>query len=102
MGVCRDQGWSETNQPVCVACANPIRVRGDSPEVSVLVGEVIGCQLSDWVWFAHFDCRKHEWQFATPTENWWIRKIGFDRTYVLLTSRPDWVRTWPEFTYVKR
>jgi len=98
--ICKDNGWDGSHPPTCVACMNPIAVRGDTPDNAVLVGEVLVCKWSDGTWVAHFSCRRADWYEATLTDDWYRRTMP-DRTYVLLTSRPDWVQKQPEFTYVK-
>jgi len=92
--ICQEKGWDESHEPVCVACGNDIRVRGEAG-VAVLMGEVLECHTSEGYWVAHFDCRRHEWRMATPDkELWHVRRLE-DRTYVLLTSRPEWARKEP-------
>ncbi len=101
MNLCKDNGWDENHRPVCVGCANPIGVRGDTPDNAVLAGEVLACQWSDGTWVAHFSCRRFDWYSASLTDDWWKRTMGADRTYALMTSRPDWVRKQPEFMHNK-
>lgn len=95
MNICHQNGWCETNEPVCASCANPIRVRGDEPMNAVLMGEVLACIDGEKVlWLAHFNCRTADWRAAKKTDKWHVRTMP-GRVYVLLTSRPDWAKKEP-------
>lgn len=95
MTICAQNGWCEGNEPVCVACANPIRVRGDEPMIAVLMGEVLACLEDEKVlWLAHFNCRTADWRAAEKTAKWHVRTMP-GRVYVLLTSRPDYAQKEP-------
>ena len=101
MSIAMEKGWSETEGPTCAACANPIRARGEK-DVAVLAGEILECRTPEGTWYAHFRCRARDWWLAVPDEKlWYVRHLA-ERTYVLLTDRPEWARKNPEVAYHKR
>ncbi len=103
--VCRDRGWHEDNRPICAGCMNPIGVRGEK-DVAVLIGPVLECEWTGGVWLSHFQCRRWEWWYATPTDDPLVRVVpagpGYGRRkYKLLTDQPGYWLNDPQVKHCK-